>query len=271
MNISFIGGGNMATALIGGLSRQAGNPHRFRVVEPVATQRDALGTRFGAHCFEIPCAEALEAEVIVFAVKPQQMREVARRCAPLLRGQLVISIAAGIRAVDLSRWLGGHQRIVRTMPNTPALIGLGITGMAMLDGGSPDDRQVAEAILGAVGSTVWVDDESKLDAVTAVSGSGPAYVFRFIEAVEQAGVALGLPAAEARQLTIATFVGAAQLAAQSDEPPSVLRERVTSKGGTTAAALGVMAAGGLGELIERALAAACARGAEMGEAFGRDD
>ena len=269
MRILFIGGGNMATALIGGLSAQASSAPTISVVEPLAEQRQALSSRFGVRCFEAPDAQALDADVIVLAVKPQQMREAAQACARWMSAQLVISVAAGIRTRDLARWLGDHQRIVRAMPNTPALIGLGITGLCAASGASTDDRATADAILRAVGATVWVDDEQLIDAVTAVSGSGPAYVFRFIEAIEHAGIALGLTPADARKLTIATFRGAAELAERSEDPPSTLRERVTSRGGTTAAALAVMNEGGLGDLIDRAVDAACKRGAEMGEEFGR--
>ena len=182
----------------------------------------------------------------------------------------MLSIAAGIRGADLSRWLGGHGAIVRTMPNTPALIGQGITGMAALPGVSPSQREAADAIMRAVGATVWLDDESLIDPVTAVSGSGPAYVFYFIEAMQQAAQELGLSAEQGTQLAIATFTGAAQLAAQSPDPVSVLRERVTSKGGTTYAALTSMEASGVKEGIVKALLAAAARGKELGEEFGRD-
>ena len=178
-------------------------------------------------------------------------------------------MAAGIRATDLSRWLNGHARLVRAMPNTPALIGLGVTGLAAFPGLGADDRARADEILRAVGQTVWVDNEGLLDAVTAVSGSGPAYVFHFIEAMLAGARALGLDEAQARALTIGTFTGAARLAAESDEPPSVLRERVTSKGGTTAAALAVMSERGIAGHIADAMAAACRRSVELGDEFGR--
>ena len=270
MRISFIGGGNMASALIGGLLAKSDAPRpTISVVEPLAAQRSSLAARFAVQCHEQPTSEALAADVVVLAVKPQQMREAASACAGHVAGALVISVAAGIRIADLQRWLKGHSRIVRAMPNTPALIGLGITGLCAAPGASESDRASAERILQAAGETVWVSDESLIDAVTAVSGSGPAYVFRFIEAIEQAGMALGLTAEQSRRLTLATFVGASRLAAQSDEPPSVLRERVTSKGGTTAAALAVMDAAQIGDIMQRALKAACDRGHEMGEEFGR--
>jgi pyrroline-5-carboxylate reductase len=269
MRITFIGGGNLATALIGGLTGKAGNTPAISVIEPLATQRESLHTRFGARCFAAPEAAAFEADVLVMAVKPQHMREAAQACAAWVSNQLVISVAAGIRIPDLERWLGGRARIIRAMPNTPALIGMGVSGLYASSAASEHDRATAESILRSVGQTVWVNDESLIDAVTAVSGSGPAYVFRFIEAIEQAGIQLGLSAADARALTIATFRGAAELAARSDEPPSTLRERVTSRGGTTAAGLSVMDQGDLNGLLERAVNAACRRGAEMGDEFGR--
>jgi len=269
MRLTFIGGGNMASALIGGLIARGQRAADVSVIDPAADCRVGLAQRLGVRVAERPDAAALAGELLVFAVKPQQMAEAAAAVAPLLSGQLVVSVAAGIRASDLSRWLGGHTRIVRAMPNTPALIGEGVTGLSALPGLSEDDRRNAEAVLGAVGPTVWVEQEAMLDAVTAVSGSGPAYVFRFMEAIEQAGITMGLTAAQARTLTLHTFIGAAKLAAASDEPLSVLRERVTSKGGTTAAALSVMTERDLPAVIAAALEAARSRSAEMGEEFGQ--
>jgi pyrroline-5-carboxylate reductase len=269
MRICFVGGGNMASALIGGLrALPDGNVPAIEVIEPSVTQREVLRTRYSVICHESPNQKALDADVLVLAVKPQQMQEAASACAPFCAGKLVISVAAGIRIDALRQWLGGHGRIVRAMPNTPALIGLGVTGLCAASGANETDRAQAEQILRAVGDTVWVAEESLIDAVTAVSGSGPAYVFRFIEAIEQAGVTLGLPPEDARRLTIATFVGAAQLAARSDEAPSTLRERVTSKGGTTAAALAVMEADGMAQTLARAVRAAADRSKELGDSFG---
>ena len=268
MNITFIGGGNMALALIGGLLARDGAPS-VSVIDPSHAQREMLQARFGVRSQAAPDAQALACDMIVMAVKPQQMREAARAIAPHVGGQLVVSVAAGIRATDLSRWLDGHRRIVRCMPNTPALIGAGVTGLCALDGLSQADRDAAQAVLCAVGQTLWVDDESMLDAVTAVSGSGPAYVFYFMEAMHRAAMSMGLDDAQSRLLTQATFNGAAQLAAGSTEPPSVLRERVTSKGGTTAAALAVMEARDVSAHIAQALAAARQRSAELGDEFGQ--
>lgn len=270
MNLCFIGGGNMASALIGGLLAKGQRAGDIHVVEPLAEQRERLSKEFGVRCFAQADAAALARDVLVLAVKPQQMRAVATGIAPLLAGQLVISIAAGIRAADLSRWLGGHRRIVRTMPNTPALIGKGITGAAPMAGLAAPDRDATATILQAVGQCVWVDDEDKLDAVTAVSGSGPAYVFYFMEAMIAEGCRLGLTEQQARQLTLATFAGAAQLAMNSTEPPSILRERVTSKGGTTAAALAAFTQRELAAGIAAGLAAANQRSVEMGAEFGKD-
>ncbi|MFM8547243.1 MAG: pyrroline-5-carboxylate reductase [Betaproteobacteria bacterium] len=268
MRIAFVGGGTMASALFGGLIETSGDQAvSVSVIEPVAAQRETLAGRYRIACHAAPDATALDADVIVLAVKPQQMREAAKACAPFANDKLVISVAAGIRITDLQRWLEGHARIIRAMPNTPALIGMGITGLCAAEGAGESDRTAADKILRAVGETVWVASEDLIDAVTAVSGSGPAYVFRFIEAIEQAAIAVGLPPADARRLTIATFVGASQLAARSSEPPAVLRERVTSKGGTTAAALSTMEAAGLGDTLGLAVRAACERSRELGKSF----
>lgn len=270
LKIAFVGGGNMAQALIGGLAGKltaAGNIHVIDVVPEALT---AVAQRFGVTTAPAPNDALAAADVIVFSVKPQQMREVVAAVRPYLKSQLVLSIAAGIRAADLSRWLGGHQAIVRTMPNTPALVGKGITGAVAMPGVSAQQKDIADAILRAVGETVWIPDEVQIDAVTALSGSGPAYVFYFIEAMQQAAVELGLTEAQGRQLAQATFAGAAELAARSDEPVSLLRERVTSKGGTTYAALTSMDASGMKAAFVKALHAAAARGKELGEEFGKD-
>ncbi|WP_245845059.1 pyrroline-5-carboxylate reductase [Noviherbaspirillum humi] len=270
MKIGFVGGGNMANALIGGLAGKLTAAKNIHVIDPNEEALQKLAQAFGVTT-ALQAGEALRAcDVIVLAVKPQQMKDVVQNLKPFIAAQLILSIAAGIRAVDLSRWLGGHGAIVRTMPNTPALIGKGITGMVALPGVSAAQRDAADAILRAVGATVWLDDESLIDPVTAMSGSGPAYVFYFIEAMQKAGAEMGLTAEQANQLAIATFTGAAELAARSTEPVSLLRERVTSKGGTTHAALTSMEASGVSDAIVKALKAAAARGKELGEEFGRD-
>jgi pyrroline-5-carboxylate reductase len=270
MKITFIGGGNMASALIGGMLAGSHRAADVVVVDPDAGSRERLVQRFGVSVHARADATALAGDVVVLAVKPQQMPAVAKGIAPVLRGQLVISVAAGIRSADLSRWLAGHGRIVRTMPNTPALIGEGITALAGAPGLADADRDAADSIMRAVGQTLWVDDESMIDAVTAVSGSGPAYVFFFMEAMQAAARAMGFDEAQSRKLTQATFAGAARLAANSEDPPAVLRERVTSKGGTTAAALAVLAQRGVQAHIVEAIEAARRRSAELGEEFGRE-
>jgi pyrroline-5-carboxylate reductase len=270
LKISFIGGGNMATALIGGLAGKLTAGANIHVVDINAVALQKLEQQFGVTTGQKIDAAVAGSDVIVLAVKPQQMKDVVAQLQPHVGSQLVLSIAAGIRAVDLSRWMNGHSAIVRTMPNTPALIGQGITGMVAMAGVSAQQREAADAIMRAVGPTVWLDDEALIDPVTAVSGSGPAYVFYFIEAMQQAAQEMGLTAEQGNQLAIATFVGAAQLAAQSPDPVSVLRERVTSKGGTTYAALTSMEESGVKDAIVRAMKAAAARGKELGEEFGRD-
>ncbi|MEN3364730.1 MAG: pyrroline-5-carboxylate reductase [Burkholderiales bacterium] len=270
LKISFIGGGNMATALIGGLAGKLTAGANIHVVDINAGALQKLEQQFGVTTGQKIDAAVAGSDVIVLAVKPQQMKDVVAQLQPHVGSQLVLSIAAGIRAFDLSRWMNGHSAIVRTMPNTPALIGQGITGMVAMAGVSAQQREAADAIMRAVGPTVWLDDEALIDPVTAVSGSGPAYVFYFIEAMQQAAQEMGLTAEQGNQLAIATFVGAAQLAAQSPDPVSVLRERVTSKGGTTYAALTSMEESGVKDAIVRAMKAAAARGKELGEEFGRD-
>jgi pyrroline-5-carboxylate reductase len=270
MNITFIGGGNMASAIIGGLLQRHWNPQQLRVVEIAAAAREKLEHTYRVQTYAGVTAEALQADCVVLAIKPQQMREAAAQLAPLISHALVISIAAGIRGDDLSRWLGHHQRIVRVMPNTPALVLAGVSGLYAMPGVSADDRQRAADILGAVGETVWVAREEDIDSVTAVSGSGPAYVFYFIEALEQAACELGISADAARQLAIGTFTGAAKLAAQSSDDIATLRARVTSKGGTTERALASMENDRIKAAIVRAVKAAAARSHELGDELGRD-
>ena len=268
MKITFLGGGNMANALIGGLLKTGFAASDIAVIDPGAEARAKLVSSYGIRCYEATEPAAIDCDVLLLAVKPQQMRDVCTALAPYIKQQMVISIAAGLRLADMSRWLGGYDKLVRTMPNTPALIGAGVTGLYALPAVSADERARAERILQAVGSTLWIDDESQMDAVTAVSGSGPAYAFLFIEALQQAAAELGFTPEQARQLSIDTALGAAKLAAQSDEPASVLRERVTSKGGTTEAALRRMAERGVKDGIVAGILAADARGRELGELLG---
>ncbi len=270
MTITFVGGGNMASAIIGGLLKQNHAATSLRVVEIDETARARLTRQYAVETFERLDAAAADSDCIVLAIKPQNMREAATALRPHVKQQLIISIAAGIRGGDIARWLGGYARLVRAMPNTPALVGAGCTGIYAMPGASAEDAARAEVILGAVGTTLRVGREEQLDAVTAVSGSGPAYVFYFIEALEQAALELALEPAAARRLALATFAGAIKLAVASDEGVATLRERVTSKGGTTAAALASMQSAGLKEAIVRAVKAADARSRELGDELGKD-
>ena len=269
--IGFIGGGNMAQALIGGMVKQGFAASSICVAEPNEAARAKLSTNFGVRCRAEGAAMARDCTTLVLAVKPQVMREVCTGLAPHLAQPLVISIAAGTRMPDIARWLGNPQtRIVRAMPNTPALVGKGITGLCASAGASDADRSAAEKILQAVGATVWVESEALIDPVTAVSGSGPAYFFYFLEGMIAAGVELGLSEAAARQLAVQTCAGAAELAAQSPEALATLRANVTSKGGTTQAALESMESEHVRAAIARAVKAASARGRELGDQLGAD-
>lgn len=260
----------MARAMIGGLCERGFVAADIVVMEPRAEGRAALEADFGVRTSADAAEAAAGAEVVVLAVKPQQMREALAPLAGRLDGPVVVSIAAGLRAEAIARWLGGYRRIVRCMPNTPALIGAGVTGLYADPAVSAQERTQVESILAAVGTTAWIDDETMMDAVTAVSGSGPAYVFHFIEALEAAGIDQGFDAPTARALAIGTVAGAARLAAESEDSPGTLRERVTSKGGTTAAALASLAEEDFAAIIGRAVEAARARGQAMGDELGAD-
>jgi pyrroline-5-carboxylate reductase len=268
MNILFIGGGNMAAAIIGGLIAKDWPAAAIHAVDVLPEALKRLEQQFGIRTSGDGAAAARNADCIVLAVKPQQLRDVARSLAPAIAGKLVISIAAGIRGIDLARWLGPAARIVRAMPNTPALVSAGITGLHAMPGVSDTQKQDAERILAAVGTTFWVGSERDLDAVTAVSGSGPAYAFYLIEAMQDAAIALGFDAAAARLLSVETVLGAARLAEASDDTAAVLRERVTSKGGTTERALSVMESRGVKQSMVDAMLAAEARSRELGDALG---
>ncbi|KAK77768.1 pyrroline-5-carboxylate reductase family protein [Bordetella holmesii] len=313
LSIAFIGGGNMASALAVGLADKVCPAHNIHVVD-INVQAHAFWLQRGMTAAAAPDAALARCRVWIFAVKPQVMRDVVQAVQPWLEPDtLVISVAAGLRADTLAGWLGQPERpwsrLVRCMPNTPALVGQGMTGMAALDGvsaadrqlaqtllgavgevvwvaddaaldavtafkflASPEvaaDRQLAQTLLGAVGEVVWVADDAALDAVTALSGSGPAYVFLFIEALIAGGQAVGLSAEQARQLALGTLRGATTLASQAEDPPSVLRERVTSKGGTTAAALAVLEQADMRSIVARAIEAAARRSEELGEEFGK--
>jgi pyrroline-5-carboxylate reductase len=263
MDITFIGGGNMATALAGGLAAKGFAARAMKIVEVLPDARKRLADSLGVATFDAPASAAPYGDVVVLAVKPQQMREAARAVAPHLKAELVLSIAAGIRLVDLGRWLGGYARLARCMPNTPALIGLGVTGLYARPEVAPAQRAHAQAVLEAVGEVIWVDDEALLDPVTAVSGSGPAYFFLLMEELEKVAVELGLDAESARLLTIQTALGAARMAMESSLDPRELRERVTSPGGTTECAIKVLMEGDFSNLIARAVRAAQARSQEL--------
>jgi pyrroline-5-carboxylate reductase len=263
--IVFIGGGNMGRALLGGLIADGTAPAQLAAAEPDPARRAALADAFGLRTAAHGADLVGTAAVVVLAVKPQALRAVAQDLAPHFGAHrpLVVSIVAGITEADIDAWLGGGFPVVRCMPNTPALVRHGISALHANARVDAEQRAQAERILGAVGQVVWVADEAQLDAVTAVSGSGPAYFFAVMEAMEQAGVALGLVPEVARQLTLQTALGAAVLATQSGESPATLRAQVTSPGGTTQAALEVLQAGGLAALFHDALAAAHRRAGEL--------
>lgn len=268
--IAFIGGGNMARALIGGLLAKGHTASDLLAVDPSAEARARLAAQTGAAVQEGIDARVGGADLVVLAVKPQQMHAAARELAPQLAEQVVLTIAAGIRSADLSRWLGGYPRIVRAMPNTPALINAGISGLYAHPSVDTAGRAAAGAILEAAGEILWFEDEAALDAVTAVSGSGPAYVFYFLEALQRAAASLGLAPEAARRLAYATFSGAIKLALASPLDPAQLRAQVTSKGGTTECALAALDAAEVAEHFVAAVHAARARGREMGEIFGQE-
>jgi pyrroline-5-carboxylate reductase len=268
MNITFLGGGNMASALIGGLIDKGFAATNILVIERLPEQRKKLSGKFGVTCLAAANDAALISEILALAVKPQQMREALAPFVGKLTRQIVLSIAAGLTLETLSGWLAGYRRVVRAMPNTPALIGAGMTGLCALPDVTLNERMIAERVLQAAGEILWVEDEAQMDAVTAISGSGPAYLFLFIEALQQAALDLGFTPEAARRLALGTTLGAARLAASSDETPAVLRERVTSKGGTTAAALAVMAERGVAAGIIAGAKAARTRSAEMARQLG---
>jgi pyrroline-5-carboxylate reductase len=264
-SIAFVGGGNMAAALIGGLRRAGWPAAAILVVEPAPAQREKLAQDFGVQAQGAADARLATAASVVWAVKPQLFIEAAAPCAPFVGDALQVSVMAGVRTATLVR-ASGSARVVRSMPNTPALIGRGIAGLYALPAVTAAQRAEVEALFAPTGQTLWVACEDDLDAVTALSGSGPAYVFYVLEAMIQAGTEMGLPAAQARQLALATFDGAAALAARSPLPAEALREQVTSKGGTTHAALAALQASGVKAAFVRALHAARERAVELGRA-----
>ncbi|HMW23458.1 MAG TPA: pyrroline-5-carboxylate reductase [Burkholderiaceae bacterium] len=266
--LAFVGGGNMASAILGGLIRSGTPPERLLVVEPWDAQRDKLRADFGIEALPAADARLGAADLVVWAVKPQSFGEAAAPCAAHVGAALHLSVMAGIRSDAIAR-ATGSQRIVRAMPNTPALIGQGITGLYARPDVTAAERQRVQALLAPTGGVLWVEREADLDAVTALSGSGPAYVFYFVEAMMTAAERMGLSAEQGKQLALATFSGAAELARRSPETPATLRERVTSKGGTTYAALMALQAAGVGPAFVDALEAARRRAQELGDEFGR--
>jgi len=270
MKIAFLGGGNMANALIGGLIAKGFDARSISVIEVSQAARERLAAQHGVRVSTASDAATQAADTLVLAVKPQDARAALAAFAGTLGGRLLISIAAGIRLDALSRWLGGHRRIVRCMPNTPALIGAGITGLFASSEISLDEKQRAETILRAVGEVVWLPEERLLDPVTAVSASGPAYVFWFIEQLAASAERLGIERSTSLKLALHTVLGAAKLAASSADSPAELRSKVTSKGGTTEAALKVFDEERLAERFARAVEAASRRGAELGTELGKD-
>jgi pyrroline-5-carboxylate reductase len=266
--IAFIGGGNMAGAIIGGLVRQGMRPADIEVVEPFAEARGKLQEQHGVAAKDTATASLSRAGMVVWAVKPQTFREAAQAAAPFTANALHLSVAAGIRSESIAAWVAS-QRIVRSMPNTPALVGKGMTALFARPAVSAADKARVEQVIATTGDHLWVDSEADLDAVTALSGSGPAYVFFFLEAMTQAGIEMGLSRDQAYRLAVGTFVGASELARSSDEPPEVLRQRVTSKGGTTYAAITSMESDGVKPMFVKALHAARKRAQELGDEFGR--
>ncbi len=265
--IAFIGGGNMASAIIGGLIREGLSPTQVEVVEPFAEARDRLQTQFGVRAQQQAGPALARVQLVVWAVKPQTFKEAAAQARAHTASALHLSVAAGIRSDSIAQWLG-TERIVRSMPNTPALVGKGMTALYARPGVGSGDKARVEQVIATTGASLWVDEEAKLDAVTALSGSGPAYVFFFLEAMTQAGVEMSLSREQAYQLSVGTFIGASALAHASEDPPEVLRQRVTSKGGTTYAAITSMEKDQMQQRFIKALHAARERARELGDEFG---
>ncbi|RFB71332.1 MULTISPECIES: pyrroline-5-carboxylate reductase [unclassified Herbaspirillum] len=265
MKITFIGGGNMAAAIIGSLAGRVVSAQDIHVIDLNATSLAALHEKYGVSTSPAIDKKVADCDVIVLAVKPDHVKDVLSDITPFLHNQLIISIAAGVRISEISKWSKDYKKIVRAMPNTPALIVMGMTGLYAAPSVSPEQKESADAIMKAVGTTVWLDNEEKIDAVTAISGSGPAYVFYFVEAMQQAALELGLSESDATLLSLATFRGASELATRSDELPSQLRAKVTSKGGTTHAAISAMETSNIKPLIVEAIKAAARRSQEIGD------
>jgi pyrroline-5-carboxylate reductase len=267
MKINFIGGGNMARAIIGGLKQNGLDMSAITVLELNAEKRTELAQEFNVQVTD-SYTGFNDTDVIVLAVKPQQLKQVCNNLNAVLKSQLVVSIAAGVRSKDISRWLGNYRAIVRVMPNTPAQIQAGISALYAMPEVSEHQREQANIILAAVGKTLWLDDEAKMDAVTAISGSGPAYVFYFIEALQDAGLALGLGAEASKLLALETFAGASLLATQSKDDIKTLRAQVTSKGGTTEQGILALETGNIKDIISKAARAAADKSVMLGDQLG---
>ncbi|MBA3695517.1 MAG: pyrroline-5-carboxylate reductase [Methylotenera sp.] len=268
MKISFIGGGNMARAIIGGLKNDGFDTTAITVLELDAEKRQQLNHEFGVQSTD-DYDDISHTNVIVLAIKPQQLKAVCQQLAGSIKNQLVISIAAGIRTVDIASWLNNHQAIVRVMPNTPAQIQAGVSALYALETVSTIQREQASIILAAVGKTLWLNDESKMDAVTAISGSGPAYVFYLIEALQEAGVSLGLTVDEAAMLALQTFKGSSLLAASSAVDVKALRAQVTSKGGTTEQGILSLENADIKKIMRKAAQAAADKSKSLGNALAK--
>ena len=272
--IAFIGCGNMGSSLIGGLVTSGYPANQITAADTDAEKRAVMVNRHGIAAYDDNITAIKGASAVVLAVKPQNLKKTLNAMATALRtsGSVIISVAAGIRTDAIAAWLGGNQMpVVRAMPNTPALIRTGATGLYANNRVNAQQRQVADTVMQAVGATLWLDDEAMVDAVTAISGSGPAYFFLFMEALEAAGTELGLPREQARQLALQTAYGAASMARESDTDAGALRERVTSPGGTTEQALKQLRDGGLENLVSVAATAARDRSRELSDAFGADN
>lgn len=270
VKLTFIGGGNMASSLIGGLVADNINPDQISVADPIDSLRENLAALYGVHTTNNNLDVVSDADVVVLAIKPQQLKAVAKEIASAIQesGSLVVSIAAGIRSKAIDEWLGGNVAVVRAMPNTPALVQSGATALFANDQVSEKQRDLAESILRAAGLTLWVDEESLMDAVTALSGSGPAYFFRIMEAIEAAGIEQGLSPETSRLLTLQTAFGAAKMALESTESTSTLREQVTSPGGTTEQGLRVLEENNIDKIFTDVLKAASDRSEELANMLG---
>ena len=266
-SIGFIGGGNMAESLIGGLLASGHTASLIHVSEPEKSRRSRLLAEYGVHCVEDNNELVERADLLLFAVKPQLLQQVALPLRNRIQEKqsLIISIAAGVRSADLEQWLGGELAIVRVMPNTPALVRAGASALYANHRVGSEQKNQAESIIRSVGLTVWLDNEAQMDIVTALSGSGPAYIFRVIEAMEDAATRTGLARETSRLLAIETVLGAAKLAVESEDSPTELRQKVTSPGGTTEQGLKQLEQGGIEQLFENAINAAVDRAREMGD------